>query len=81
MVFGFLKKKKPTSEEVVLPLSPEPTLPKTEATESVTIEAVKAKIDLIATHIDGLKAQYAVLNERLENLEKMVKEIYQMAKS
>jgi rubrerythrin len=80
MVFGFLKKKKPESEEIVLP-PPEPVPTKPEATESATIEAVKAKIDLIATHIDGLKAQYALLNERLENLEKMVKEIYQMAKS
>jgi len=80
VVFGFLKKKKPETEEVVLP-PPEPVPPKTENTESASIEAVKAKIDLIATHIDSLKVQYTVLNERLENLEKMVKEIYQMAKS
>jgi hypothetical protein len=76
-MFGFLKKKKQEAE-IVLP--PEPSPPKTETPESVSLESIKAKMDLIITHLDGLKAQYTTLNERLENLEKMVREIYQMAK-
>ena len=49
--------------------------------ETTTIENLKAKIDLIATHFDTLKTQYEVLNEKISAIEKMVKEMYRMSKS
>jgi hypothetical protein len=76
MVFGFHKKKEP---EQIPPIELAP--PKPETSESASMENIKAKIDLLATHIEGLRTQYSMINERLENLEKMVKEIYQLAKS
>jgi hypothetical protein len=78
MVFGFGKKKEPELPPIELPPSP-PTQPK--PNESVTMESLKMKMDLLALHMESLKAQYSAINERLENLEKMVKEIYALAKS
>lgn len=79
MVFGFGKKKEP---EPVPPVPPvELTPPKPETSETADMENIKAKIDLLATRVEGLRTQYSMINERLENLEKMVKEIYQLAKS
>jgi len=49
--------------------------------EATTIENLKVKMDLIATHFDTLKTQYEVLNGKISAIEKMVKEMYEMSKS
>lgn len=43
-------------------------------------ENVRAKMDLIATHLESLKVQYETLNERVARIEKMLNEIYVIAK-
>ena len=74
MVFGFGKKK-----EELPPLPPFPPAPLT--LETTTIENVKAKMDLVLSRLDSLMTQQEVLVDRLSNVEKMVKELYSMAKS
>lgn len=49
--------------------------------ETPALENVRVKMDLIATHLDTLRTQYQVLNGKLDAIEKMVKEMYAMAKS
>ncbi len=41
----------------------------------------KVEIEVLIAKIDALKFQYEALNEKINNIEKMVKEIYEMAKS
>ncbi len=62
---------------------PKPTdMPKVEITpETATIDNVKAKMELVLTELDSLKIQYNVMNQRVMSMERMVKEIYDMAKS
>lgn len=53
---------------------PVPEIPKPElTTETVTIENVKAKMDSIAIQLD-------TLNTRIDQMERMVREIYVIAK-
>lgn len=40
-----------------------------------------AKFDLISAQMDSLKLEYETLNQRIQNIERMVREIYSMAKS
>lgn len=51
------------------------------ASESATVANVKARMDLVLTQMDSLRVQYESVNERLINIEKMLKELYDMAKS
>jgi len=44
-------------------------------------ESRATEIEILIAKIDALKFQYEVLNEKISNIEKMVKEIYEMAKS
>ena len=84
---GFLSRLfKPFKKNESVPEVPVETLPEAipssfGMTEDSTIENIKAKMDLIATHFDTLKTQYEVLNEKISVIEKMVKEMYHMAKS
>lgn len=56
------------------PLPVEPEIPKSELTaEAVTIDNVKAKMDSILIQLD-------TLNTRIEQMERMVREIYVIAK-
>jgi DNA mismatch repair ATPase MutS len=43
-------------------------------------ESKKTEIEVLLAKIDALKFQYEALNEKINNIEKMVKEIYQLAK-
>jgi hypothetical protein len=70
-MFGFKKKKDIDN----LPLPKEITL------ETTTADNVKAKMDLIMTQLDSLKTQNDVLNQKIENMDKILKEIYALAKS
>lgn len=45
------------------------------------LENLRAKVDLMLTQIDNLKIEYEAINQRMQNIERMVKEIYTMAKS
>lgn len=60
-------------------LSPSPPSPLT--SEAAMTENVKAKMDLVLTQIDSLRIQYESINERITLIEKMVKELLDMAKS
>ena len=46
-----------------------------------TQENKKAEIEILIAKIDALKFQYEALSEKINNMEKMLKEIYEMAKS
>jgi hypothetical protein len=78
----FKKEKK----EVDIPLPPQPPPPAEVKEESVKfeppIQETKIKeIEVLNAKIDALKFQYEALNEKINNIEKMVREIYEMAKS
>lgn len=44
-------------------------------------ENVKAKMDLVLTQIQSLNVRQETLNERLNRIEKMIEEIYRIAKA
>ncbi len=87
MFTGIFKKKKSVDE--ILKEVPKglPSVPSTEGnnfgttSESATTANVKARMDLVLTQMDSLRVQYESVNERLINIEKMLKELYDMAKS
>jgi len=68
-----------------IPLNiPKPEMSKEQATTSQPKEREESRateIEIIIAKIDALKFQYEVLNEKINNIEKMVKEIYEMARS
>ena len=75
----FRRKKK---EDLLTPLPPLPPSPTREfSAESVTTENVKARMDLVLTQMDSLRVQYETLNEKITSIEKMLKELYALAKS
>jgi hypothetical protein len=49
--------------------------------ESASFENLMAKLKLVLTEMDSLRTEFGILNERVKNIEKMVKELYSMAKS
>ncbi|MBI2542645.1 MAG: hypothetical protein HYW24_00445 [Candidatus Aenigmarchaeota archaeon] len=72
----------PTESPPVQSYSYEMEKPKMNLTnETVSAESLKAKIDLLITQMDNLKIGHDILNQRIQNIEKMVKEIYIIAKS
>lgn len=78
---GIFKRKK--KDDILKDLPPLPPLTtKTDITsESATVGNVKARMDLVLTQMDSLRVQYETMSERLANIEKMIKELYEMAKS
>jgi hypothetical protein len=76
-IFGKREERLP---EPVIPSAMEPTKFETTA-ESATIDNVKAKMDLVLTQLDSLRVQYQVLNEKVTTMEKILQELYKMAKS
>ena len=79
MVFGFknpfAKKGKPLVQEI-----PKLELPKPSMSETSTTDNMKAKMDLVLTQLESLNVRYETLNQRLSNIERMVQEIYVIAK-
>lgn len=49
--------------------------------ENVSSDNMKAKIDLVMTQLDSLKIQYESINQRLIQIESMVREIHQSSRS
>ncbi|MEM7826142.1 MAG: hypothetical protein QW451_00740 [Candidatus Aenigmatarchaeota archaeon] len=66
-MFGFRKKK-------VEPLPPPPQEPKQEPKIEISKLPLEQKVEVISAQIEAL-------NERVKNIERMVEEIYKMAKS
>jgi len=58
--------------------APLPPLPQNQFASQ---ENMKAKIDLMMTQVDSIRLQNENLNERLVQIEKMVKQLLEMAKS
>lgn len=75
--FGSKKKEEPKIEEPAVRMPALPEVPN----EPANLENIKTKVDLILSQIDSLKIRYESLNERIILIEKMVKEMYDMAKS
>ena len=83
LIFG-VKKKEPTVEETPLSNYPEPSYTPVNQPNyptDVASENLKAKVDLMLTQIDSLKIEYEAINQRIQNIERMVRELYAMAKS
>lgn len=77
------RRKKPDSmefreETATLPMGSLPPLP---TAESTNVENVKARMDLVLTQMDSLRVQLETLNNRVVNIERMIRELYDMAKS
>ena len=82
LIFGG-KKKEPPAEEIPLTNYPSytpPTQPPVYPTDASS-ENLKAKVDLMLAQIDSLKIEYEAINQRIQNIERMVRELYAMAKS
>ncbi len=73
---GAFRRKK---EEDELPIE-EPLAPAVSELGEVTAENVKAKMDLMMTRLDSLSTQYATVNERIKNIERLVTEIRSFCK-
>lgn len=82
-ILGFGKRK----EEKLAPIpsvaapltAPVPAQPMMQ--EPATLESVKSKMDLLLSRVDNMKTQQDLLNERISNMERILKELYAMAKS
>lgn len=48
---------------------------------SLNVDNIKGKIDLMLAQVDSLKLEYETINQRIQNIERMVRELYAMAKS
>lgn len=81
----FRRKKKPLDDDILKNLPRPPAaaagMPRSITGEAVAAENVRARMDLVLTQMDSLRVQYETLNERLASVEKMIKELYDMAKS
>lgn len=85
LIFGGGKKKE-TSVEEPLPnypmINPSINQPSQSSYPTdVATENLKAKVDLMLTQVDSLKLEYEAINQRIQNIERMVRELYTMAKS
>jgi hypothetical protein len=82
LIFGGKKKETPVDgitpdyQQPYIPPVNQPSYPSDVATENL-----KAKVDLMLTQVDSLKLEYEAINQRIQNIERMVREIYTMAKS
>jgi hypothetical protein len=71
----FRKEKK---EEPVFP--PIQQLQQVKNVEALNQEKQKPEMEILMAKIDALKLQYELLAEKISSIEKMIREIYQMAK-
>jgi len=87
-IFKGLFKKKEVTEEI--PELPKPDVPRLDVSDLRTlrpesrlepsVDTTRAKMDVIAAYMESLKLQYENLNARIERMEKMLQEIYIIAK-
>lgn len=81
-MFGWIRKifrrKKDVTEEIPAETALHPsTFP---SAETASTENVKAKLDLVLTQLESLNLRYESLNGRMQNLERMISEIHEIAK-
>lgn len=80
-MFSIFKKKKEVKTETVEPFPPLSPLPKPEINiETTGIENVRAKMDLMMTQLDNLNIRMETLNQRVDRIDRMLQEIYMIAK-
>ena len=80
-IWGIFRRTKTEDNVPAVPETPQAQMPAREITaESATTENVKARMDLVLTQMDSLRVQYQAISERVANIERMVKELYDMAK-
>ncbi|MEM7821294.1 MAG: hypothetical protein QXX38_00530 [Candidatus Aenigmatarchaeota archaeon] len=73
-IFSRIKERFKKKESLIPSLEAPPTL-KEKTLEEVSLENLKAKIDLILTRLDSLNIQNTNLGERIERIERLVTEI------
>ena len=73
-LFGKIKKKEPATEGTSA--NSEPVSP-----TEISADNLKAKMDLMMSQVDSMKIENEAINQRIQNIERMVKELYVMAKS
>lgn len=59
---------------------PQPPSQAMSASESATHENLKAKVDLMMTQIDSMRIQSQAMNERIVQIENMVRQLLDMAR-
>lgn len=86
--FSFFRRKKkddlpetPESELGGLKEFRESRLPPVPHAHNTGTENFSAKVDLMMAQMDSMRIQYESINERVTQIEKMVKELLDMAKS
>jgi predicted transcriptional regulator len=80
MVLGLIRKIFRKEKTEVSTDLPAPEKIKEEVSKSET-QNLRARIDLLVTQIESLRVQYESLNTKIGEIEKMLRELYQMAKS
>jgi len=78
-IFGFGKKKVVPKDLEPLPLPPK-GMGMEIAHDTPEMSNLRAKIDLIMTQMESMAVKYQTLNEKIDRIERMVQEIYAMAK-
>lgn len=80
-LFGRIKKKETLEAQPAYPTQ-QYTQPASQGQlPDVAADNLKAKIDLMMSQVDSLKLEYEAMNQRIQNIERMVRELYAMAKS
>ena len=75
-IFGIFRRKKREIPPEEIPPVPEP-IPAVGAAEAqkITLENIKARLDLVIAELDSVKTQNQAINERLKTIEKILTEM------
>ncbi|MBI2084501.1 MAG: hypothetical protein HYT70_02720 [Candidatus Aenigmarchaeota archaeon] len=76
LIFGRRKEKEEQLPQETLPA--QAMQPKAIDT---SMENLKAKIDMMMAQVESIKLEYQALDQRIQNMERMLREIYMIAKS
>ncbi len=80
IIFGRGKSREPVQDQLP-PLPPSDIPPSQFQPSDVATNNLKSKIDLMLSQVDSMKVEYDAINQRLQTIERMVRELYMMAKS
>ncbi|OYT42150.1 MAG: hypothetical protein B6U78_01965 [Candidatus Aenigmarchaeota archaeon ex4484_224] len=78
--FSFGKKREKKLEAPKIGPPETPQIKEEIASSQIEEKDLRAKIDLLETYIQQLKTQNEILISKIERIERMVKEIYEIAK-
>ena len=70
----FRRRKREIPPEEIKPVSEVPGLEAAEA-QKITMENIKARLDLVIAELDSVKTQNQAINERLKTMEKILTEM------